>query len=160
MGWIRPYYLDASAVVKLLISEDGSDTVRNYFHKHTNFYTTSLCLVEALVVLKAKYVRKEILKREYFGACDELMALVSEEKIVVKEVEIANRETYRQVENLAQKYGIDICDAFQVVSLKQGFHSTLTGKSKPILITCDSGLAGAARKEALEVWNPLEAPKP
>jgi predicted nucleic acid-binding protein len=47
-------YLDASAIVKLLIEEAQSKILKEYFSRNSNFYTTSFCFIEALGVLKRK----------------------------------------------------------------------------------------------------------
>lgn len=160
MAGIRTHYLDTSAIVKLLVDEEGTVIVRDYFNRYTNFYTTSWCFVETLGALKTKYLRRHISQKKYFDACDELMAHISGESIGIDEIEIANRETYSEVESLAQKYDLDISDAFQIVTLKRGFLSRLTGESQPMLITGDSGLAVAVRQEGLKVWDLLEEPEP
>jgi predicted nucleic acid-binding protein len=48
MKLIRIHYLDASAIVKLFIAEEGSDRLQKYFSEESNFHTTSLCFAEAL----------------------------------------------------------------------------------------------------------------
>lgn len=160
--WIRGHYLDASALVKLFIDEEGSEQVRSYFNKQTVFYTTSLCFGETLGRLKVEYKKlKHIPQEKYLHACYELMAYVAGERIAIQDIEIANRETYLEVEALAKKYDLDISDAFQIVTLKKGFLSVLAGKSKSMLITGDSDLANAVHQEGFEVWDCLrESPPP
>ena len=51
-------YFDASAAVKLVMHELGSDNVRPHFAEHFRHYMTSLCFAEALGVLKCKMDRK------------------------------------------------------------------------------------------------------
>lgn len=160
MGAIRTHYLDASALVKLLVNEQGSEVVRKYFDQYSNFYTPSLCFAETLTTLKFKYRKKEITQREYIKACNLLMAHISAESIGIDEIEIANRQTYWEVEKLAQKYNLDISDAFQIFTLKKGYFSILGGESEPILITADFRLADAARQEELRVWNCMKEPEP
>lgn len=60
MGWVKVHYLDASALVKLVIGEPGSEPLRKFFYQNANFCTTTFCLAEALSVLKGKWRRKEI----------------------------------------------------------------------------------------------------
>ena len=154
MGTIRTHFLDASAIVKLLINEIGSDKIRKYFTQHSCFYTTSLCFAEALGVLKAKHFhQKEITEEEYLAASDLLMAYIAGESIGIVEIEIKQRCVFREVENLVQKYSIDISDAFQIYTLKKGFLSSLEGDASPILITGDCNLAKSADKEGLKVWD-------
>lgn len=54
LKFIRIHYLDASAIVKLVLDETGSAELRQYFDKESNFTVTSLCFAEALGVLKVK----------------------------------------------------------------------------------------------------------
>src|SRR5437667_9077529 len=69
-------YLDASAAVKLVLDEPpGSDRVTKYFHEHSGFHITSLCLAEALGVLKRE-VLKPSMKEQYFRKCSDLLAYV------------------------------------------------------------------------------------
>jgi predicted nucleic acid-binding protein len=58
-GGIKVKYLDASALVKLVIDEDNCQPLREFFNSNTNFFTTWLCLAEALGVLKSKRVGKQ-----------------------------------------------------------------------------------------------------
>jgi predicted nucleic acid-binding protein len=161
MRRIRGHYLDASALLKLFIDEEGSEQVRHYFNEQTVFFTTSLCFGETLGRLKVEYKKlKHITQERYLHTCYELMAYVAGEKIAIQDIEIANRETYLEVEELGKKYDLDISDAFQIVTLKKGFLSVLGGKSKSMLITGDSGLANAVRQEGFEVWDCLREPPP
>jgi predicted nucleic acid-binding protein len=151
MSTLKSHYLDASALVKLLLEEEGSELLRTYFRKHTQFYTTPICFAETLGVLKTKYHGKDVAK--YLNACDQLMTYVMDASIVIDEKEIANQQTYSEVEKLAQKHGLDISDAFQIVTLRRGLLARVGGESWPILITADSQLADAVRQEGLRVWD-------
>ena len=46
-GGLKIKYLDASALVKLYVNENGSQQLRDFFYSDTNFRTTWLCLAEA-----------------------------------------------------------------------------------------------------------------
>lgn len=55
-NYFKANYLDASAIIKILVDEDGSSEIQKYFRTGgSNFYMTSLCFSEALGVLKVKY---------------------------------------------------------------------------------------------------------
>jgi predicted nucleic acid-binding protein len=71
---IRTAYLDASAIVKLLVHEDGSDVVRDYFSRYSGFATTQLCFAETLGALKLKFKHQLLSTEDYLAACAELMA--------------------------------------------------------------------------------------
>jgi len=49
------YYLDASALVKLVVNEPGVNDVRRYFNTNSGACTTFVSFVEALGVLKRKW---------------------------------------------------------------------------------------------------------
>ncbi len=167
---IRIHYLDASAIVKLVLNENGSSELRRYFSQESNFTVTSLCFMEALGVLKVKRFNRECISDDkYFGDCDELMARVSGGYIEIEDIEIKDRSVFGEVENLTRKYNngkpkdktIDISDAFQIVSVKRNYFSRFeNSESKPILITADSPLADAARTEGLRVWYCINEPSP
>ncbi len=161
MAAIRTHYLDASAIVKLFVNEQGSDILQQYHKAHSTFYTTSLCFSEAIGVLKVKWLyRKEITQEQYLSAMNDLMASFAYESIGIDDTEIKERAVFREVEILAERYSLDIADAFQIYTLKTGFFSVLAGDSKPILITADSKLAEATRKEGLRVWDCMAEPAP
>ncbi len=161
MATIRTHYLDASAIVKLFVNEENSDILREYYYSHSVYSTTSLCFVEAIGVLKAKWLyRKEITHDEYLDAMNDLMASFSHESIMIDEIKIKDRAVFKEVERLSELYALDISDAFQIYTLKKGFYSVLSGDSKPILITGDKELADATRKEGLRVWNCMKEAAP
>jgi predicted nucleic acid-binding protein len=49
---VKVRYLDASALIKLVVEEQDGYVIREFFHGNANFCTTSLCLAEALGRLK------------------------------------------------------------------------------------------------------------
>ena len=163
MKLIRIHYLDASAIVKFFIAEEGSDRLQKYFSEESNFYTTSLCFAEALGALKVKrFYRKEISDEQYFCACEELLACAADNTIQIEDVEIKDSIVFVEVENLVRKYqeSIDVSDAFQIVSVKRNYFSRFECDSKPILITGDKDLAIAARQERIRVWDCVNEPEP
>ncbi len=162
MELARIHYLDASAIVKLLIPEEGSESLRKYFKKQDGFCMTSLCFVEALMVLKRKhfYDKTPISNDDYLCACDQLFAYAKGNRIRIEDVEIEDRTVFIKVEELARKYNIDISDAFQIVSLKRNYFNRREFLSKPILITGDKPLAKAARMEKIDVWYCVDEAEP
>ena len=161
MAAVRTHYLDASAIVKLFVDEDNSEILRKYYYDHSTYSTTSLCFSEAISVLKVKWLyRKEITHEQYLDAMNDLMASFAYEKIRIDEIEIKDRAVFKEVERLSECYALDISDAFQIYTLKTGLFSVLRGDSKPILITGDTNLAAATRKEGLRVWDCMKEPAP
>src|SRR4051812_48735597 len=73
-GWVVPCYLDASALVKLVVDEGDCQPLRDFVHEGANFATTPFCLNEALSILKGKWLtRKEISTDQYFDATRRLV---------------------------------------------------------------------------------------
>ena len=157
---IRPHYLDASALVKLFVAEPDAAAIREYYQSQSVFYTTTLCFGEALGILKAKRLRGELKKDKYLEACAELITMVRDEIVHIEEVSITDATIYTEVEALADQYGLDVSDAFQLVTIKRGFTKVFGGDSKTILITADKQLANAARDEKLRVWDCIREKAP
>ena len=170
MKFVRIHYLDASAIVKLVLNESGSAELRQYFANESNFSATSLCFAEALGVLKVKrFYRRCMTDEEYFAGCDELMAYVADGAIEIEDIEIKERSVFDEVEKLTRKHNegkpkdktIDMSDAFQIVSVKRNYFSRFPNTdSKPILIIGDQALVNAALSERLRVWNCMNEPPP
>jgi len=125
-------------------------------------WTTSLCFAEVLGVLKRKYLsnKEGLTKEEYLAASDDMVSRIRNDNITIEEVDITQPAIFNEVEKIVEKYSIDLADAFQIVTLKRGFPSSLTEDSETILITADKGLARAAQSEGLRVWDCLRKPAP
>jgi predicted nucleic acid-binding protein len=160
MKAIRTHLIDASALVKLVIYEEGSEVVREYLQKATVFSTTSLCFAEALGVLKKKLDRKDITQKEYLAAIDLLITVVQHETLHIDPIGITDPAVFSDIERMVKEYSLDVSDALQLVTLRKGFYSGMTGESKQILITGDGALADAAAKEGFRVWNCMKDPPP
>src|SRR3989339_1709460 len=99
METIRTHLLDASALVKLVVDEVGSEKIRKYFADKSVFWTTSLCFVEALGVLKVKHLyRKEITAEKYLSSSEELIAHFRNGSISIEEIDITQISTFNEVE--------------------------------------------------------------
>jgi predicted nucleic acid-binding protein len=160
MDSIRTHYLDASAIVKLLIAEQGSTILRAYVGQHSVLYATYICFAETLGVLKAKFLRQQLDQEQYLSACEELVAHLRHHTLEIDDVGISQGQVFDEVERLAQKYSLDISDAYQLVTLRQGCLARLKIDVQPILITADKALAIAARSEGLRAWDCLCEPEP
>ena len=118
---IKTCYFDASAVVKVVFREPGSDRVIEYLGKNGLVYTTIVCFVEALGVLKRKYERNQTSHEEYLTSCAILMGQVQDHYIEIDEkVKLWDPAIFSQVEEVAKLYCLDVSDAFQVIALKTG----------------------------------------
>jgi predicted nucleic acid-binding protein len=155
---IRINYLDASAIVKLVVKEDRSQEMRDYVSYFGDSYlTTSLCFSEALGVLNLRYKKGDIGNEEYLRASEELLALVRDSSIEIHDVGLAERGIFDEVERMilahekGRKKRLDLSDAFQLVTLRMVFLGL--AQSCKLFITADGYLAEAAKVEGLAVWN-------
>ena len=162
MATIRTHYLDASAIVKLLVNEEGSERLHSYCEEHTNFRTTALCVGEALGVLKVKHFHRKEIDQDIYFAASELLADWTSTLggLEIEEINIGNRSVFYEVEQLCKKYSLDLSDGLQIYTLKRGFLSVLPGDSAPILVTADDALAAAVEREGGRVWHVLREPEP
>jgi predicted nucleic acid-binding protein len=150
-------HLDASAAVKLVWEEPGSDHLRKYFADRVGFYITSLCLAEALGALKRKWLKGELSDEQYFKCCYLLLAyLRSPPRIHLDEIHLSSLDTFSKAEEIARRHKLDLSDSLQLVSVKCGKFSRLVHQSKTVLITADCALASAAKAEGLRIWNCAE----
>ena len=162
ISYFKAHYLDASAAVKLVSSEPGSEHVGAYFNEHSGLYITSFCLFEAHNVLKRKMPKEKISRDRYLGQCWLLLAYLEgkPKRIHIDDPEIGGRETFRRAEVLAKKHDLDLSDALQLLTVKYGKFCKMVKESKTLLITADRSLAKAAKIEGLLVWNPEKESKP
>lgn len=157
----RANCLDASALVKLHVDEVGSDIIRQYAETEPTRYTTPFCFFEALNVLKVKWLyRKEISKEKYHDASLTLTSWFSLTSKRISDLDFTDPLVFMEVKKLSDQYSLDLSDAFQILSVKKGFFSSLARDLRTILVTADEGLAKAARNEGIRVWYFLTEPKP
>ena len=158
---VRANCFDASALLKLYVQEDGSDILRAYWNREPTKFTTSLCFYEALTLLKVcHFYRGRIGSAEYKKATLDLCAWYGAVSKKIPEPNFLSPEVFSAAQRTAETHGLDLSDAFQIHSVKEGFFSKMSEDSKTILVTADRGLAKAARAEGLRVWNIMEEPAP
>jgi predicted nucleic acid-binding protein len=151
--YIKTRYLDASALVKLVIDEQDCAPLRSFFQSNSHFCSTSLCLAEALGVIKSKWAYKHISEEKYFQATRELITNAWGNKIEIDNLDVFSPEGLSPVEALAQKHKLDLSDALQIHTILRGTYSALGPNSASILITADAKLASAANAEGIRAWN-------
>ena len=151
--WVKKHYLDASALVKLVVDEGDCGPVRRFFHSDTNFCTTPLCLAEAISVLKRKWNHHDIGADEYFAAAQDLMIEVWGGKIELDDLGLFSPIILASVETKARQYNLDLSDALQLETIKNGRNAGLAGPSASVIITADEGLERAASSDGIRVWN-------
>lgn len=153
-------YFDASAAVKLAVEEPGSAHVRQHFQKHYRHYMTSLCFAEALGALKGKVQRKELSLEKYFYACSLLIDCLRARRFELEETLKISPETFSETEKLAKKHGLDLSDALQLVTVRDGKFKNWGWECKTVLATADQALAKAAKEEGLRAWYVMDSPEP
>lgn len=158
---LRANCFDASALLKLYVPEEGSDILREYWGRESTKFTTSLCFYETLSLLKVcHFYRKTIDLETYKKATLDLCSWFAAVSESIRELLFLSPEVFFSAQKKAELYKLDLSDAFQLLSVKEGFFSRMSGESKTILVTADKKLANAARAEGLRVWNLLEEPVP
>jgi predicted nucleic acid-binding protein len=157
------HYLDASALVKLVIAEEHSEKLRAHCGRAL-LATTSLCFGEALGVLKGKWEYKRLTSEAYLAACEDLFARVRNDSLEIEDTPLfsahsrESRATYEEIETLARKHSLDISDALQLHTLRSGTYSRLERTAEASLVTADSKLARAAKAEGMRAWDCVHEP--
>lgn len=158
----RANCFDASALVKVFANEDGSELVREYFYNRSpTKYTTPFCFYETLNVLKVKWLyRKELEKEAYTEASFRLVAWFAGSTRYAKDIDFEEPKVFSMARNLSERYELDLSDAFQIVSVKEGYFSHLINDSQTVLVTADERLARVAKCEGVKSWYVLGEPQP
>ena len=156
----RADFFDASALVKVFTDEPKSQIVREYWRSRATKYTTPFCFYEAMNALKGKWkFKQQLTKAQYLDATFRLTAWYGASSGQVRDMDFSDPITFAKTKELAEQNGLDLSDAFQIMSVKRGYFSVLANDSQTVLVTADSELAVAARSEGLRVWDVLnEAP--
>lgn len=157
---VKTRYLDTSALVKLVVDEGDSMPIRDFFNSNPNFCATSLCLAEALGVLKGKWGQNRITDDQYFKATRALIIDAWGKRIEIDDIGLFTPSGLTAVEGLAQKHSLDLSDALQLATILGGKYSVLGPDSASVLITADAELAAAATVEGIRVWNCIAGPAP
>jgi predicted nucleic acid-binding protein len=158
--YVKVRYLDASAIVKVFFDEQGSDVIREYYYSNAGCCATSLCLTEALSVLKTKWKYEHINDAKYFDSTEHLLVDAWSGKLEIDEINFLSIGGIKDVKALAEKYSLDWSDALQLETIKRGTYAHFSGECQSILVTADAGLAKAAEKENIRVWNCIKECKP
>jgi len=157
----RASFFDASALVRVFTDEPGSEVVRPYFRAEPTKYTTPFCFYETLNVLKTKWkYRGELKIEEYLDASFRLAAWYGSSNLDGKDLNFTDSSTFVKAKGLASSAGLDLSDAFQILSVQQGYFAPMVRDSQTVFVTADKPLAVAARAEGLRVWSVLEEPPP
>jgi predicted nucleic acid-binding protein len=149
--------MDASAIVKMCLDEDGHQEVRDFVNRESKpFYTTRLCIAEAFGVLKRKLVAEKALDdRAYYDAVNSLLRFVLN-TLKIDQMDANRPDVFAEVRRVGLAHQLDFSDALQLVTLVKGTNSVLGPNSASVLITADKRLRDATRTEGGKVWYPGE----
>lgn len=154
-------YLDASAATKLVVYEDRSDELRQFFQPQSGFVMTPFCFYETLTTLKQKWLGRKnatgetvkITDQQYHDACYFLLNYASSGKIEVDEdLKLSSSSVQPELELLARKHNLDISDALQLFTFIKGKERYFVDESQSLLITADEQLSQAAKREGIRYW--------
>ena len=152
---LQHYFLDTSALVRLVCDEPGSKRLKKLMRGADAKPLTSWVLIaEALGVLKRKWQReKKLDDRSYLDAVQELLMNIRMDYIHPVDLQIVNGEarlkTYEvQIGDVRGRHPeLDAADALQFTAIKEGMLSVHTG---PTLVSADKKLMAAAEKEGIK----------
>ena len=153
----RAVLFDASALVRLYVPEPSHEKVRTYFNESSTKYTTPFCFYETLSALKTNWLHKGKLDRaQYLDAAFRLSAWYEATNSEITDLNFTDPALLKSARQIVESHGIDLSDAFQILSMKNGYFSRLINDSQTLLVTADKGLAIAAVKEGLKVCCVVE----
>jgi predicted nucleic acid-binding protein len=152
---LQHYFLDASALVKLVCDETGSRKLKKLMRDaHAKPLTSWVLIAEVLGVLKRKRWReKKLDDTAYLDAVQELLIKITLDYIHPVDLQIVNGEarlkTYEvQIGDVRDRHPeLDAADALQFIAIKEGMLSVHTG---PTLVSADKKLMAAAEKEGIK----------
>ena len=156
---VKVKYLDASAIAKLFLDEDGSSRFRKYFFGSTNYCTTFMTFYEAMNVLKIRLFKMSN-KDKYYKAIEELAIHGWGGKIEVESIELNEINVYKEVSKLSVAHDLDVADAIQIYAILKGKYRYFGRESASILITADKNLETAAKANGIRVWNCIKDERP
>jgi predicted nucleic acid-binding protein len=157
----RANFFDASALARYYCDEPCSEVLRPYFNSCATKYTTPFCFYEAMNVLKGKWkYRNELNREQYLLAASHLTAWYGASSGNIKDLDFTDPLVFKSARDLVKRTELDLSDAFQILSVKYGYFSSLVRESQTILVTADKPLAKAAREEGLRVWSIMEEAAP
>ena len=157
----RANCFDASALVKAWVDEPDCGPARLYFNTRSPMtYTTPFCYFETLSTMKRKWLRGDITREIYLNAAFGVTVWFQAASRKVKDLDLTHPPTFARAREIVERYEIDLSDAFQILSVKEGYSSPLVNESQTLLVTADRRLAEVATSEGLKAWYCLEGPVP
>ena len=154
---MRNYFLDTTALIRLVCDEPGSRTVRALLNDPGSSLLTSwVLLAEALGVLKRKRLDGELTDTDYERMIQELFLRVQIGSIRPVDVAVLDGEarliTYGfELARVRRRHPcLDAADALQLRAIEEGILKLYAGESKPRLVSADKNLLAAAREEGID----------
>jgi PIN domain nuclease of toxin-antitoxin system len=155
---LQTYFLDASAIVKLVINEPGSARVRELLELSGGVLHTSWVLVaEAMGVLKRFWLKKTINDHQYNDAIFELFSLIRAGHLDPVDLAIHDGSprlvtyAFNFIEMRTKYPRLDAGDLLQFSAIREGYLNHLAGESRPRLVTAGRGLRDAAAAEGISI---------
>jgi predicted nucleic acid-binding protein len=151
------YFFDASAIVKMLVTEPGSKKVLALLHDCVIANTSWVLVAEALGCLKRKRREQSITDHQYKSAVYALFAHLKEQNLHPMDLAIDNGrpvllthevELFDHLQRFPQ---LDVADALQLTIITTTYLSAFGGESKAKLVTADRALGKAAEAEGIPV---------
>ena len=139
-------FLDTSAWIKYFIDEKGTSEIQKFIFEKSKseentFATSAVTYAEIYATLKRALNTNRINKEQYNKIKSEF-----EEQWENVDIPLVNKNLIASSGNLAEKYSLKGCDAFQLAS-------ALAIKAT-VFINSDNELEKAAKESNLSVWNP------
>ena len=157
----RAVFLDASAIIAYHVDEPMSQVLRGWWQTEATKYTSPLCFFESLNAYKSKWkFQGKLTHDQYRDACFRTYSWYQASSRHIKDIDFNSPNVFQEAYSLAMKHSLDLSDAFQILSVRDGFFAVLVDDSKTILCTGDADLSRAARAEGLKVWDFKVEPHP
>jgi len=154
----RFFWLDTSALIKLIINEKGSKDLEKIFNHPTYFfYSTEFCVYECYSALKRKLFREKSIDGEkYLRSIFMMMSYVENNQVRFSDIGEDYSVIFNETKQIIEEYSMDFIDAVQFILLSKGLLSKLAGESRPVLVTSDKNMIKVAKYKNIETWNPEE----
>ena len=165
----RPYFLDTTALIKLVKPEPGSEYMRSLVEAGEGFlYTSQLAVVEAAGVLKREWLSD--LKRA--TTHEENLAVFQRYEKRLRDLYFSHLRGIRVLPSAFDDRGavwnalreirekrkkVDVIDLLHVYQLLTEKFSTPGGQSPPVLVSSDSDLKAYCDSEGIDILDPEES---
>jgi predicted nucleic acid-binding protein len=158
--YARAVFFDASALVKLYVPEPKSHEVKAFFSSEPTKFTTTFCFYEAMSIMKSKWKKSLITQDEYLESCFRLAAWFGHNDRYNRNPDLTDAKTLCDARDLAKSHGLDMSDALQLLTVRDGTYSSFGEGSRTVFVTADRELARVAKEIGLKTWNVLDEPAP